>query len=359
MVRRTGERRTRRPPGRKGQKKGPPPRQGREIRDLSQPEEDVELIVYAPEDGMRIDRFLSERLWWRSRAQSVQLLADGRVQRNGAIIRKPSRRVSERDRIRVEVPEPAPATAPGDVPLEIVYQDAHLLALNKQAGLVCHPVGKIRSGTLMNALHARFRRPDVPEADIVPRLCHRLDRDTSGVILVALSERVRRRMQWIFESKVVCKEYLALCEGHWERDYDEVHLPIGRAGPEAEIRISMAVRTGGAPSRTIVCVEERFLPGPFDGGFTLLRCSPVTGRQHQIRVHLAAKGHPIVGDSIYGSAPETGFGFLREEAPTLGRQFLHARRIQLPHPVVPGGELDLTAPLPADLRATLAALRAR
>lgn len=337
--------------------RGAKPRKEREHVDLSRPDGDVELEVYEPEIGLRIDRFLSDRLPWRSRAQVVRLIEEGRVLLNGGAVAKPAKRVAHFDRVLVRV-LPGEFEDPGAIPLEVIYEDAHLLALNKQPGLVCHPAGRVRSGTLMNALHARYRRPDRPLADIVPRLCHRLDKDTSGVILVAKSERVRRRMQWIFEEKLVAKDYLAIARGLLPRDYAEVQLPLGPAGPDARIRISMAVREDGLPSRTIVCAEERFpLAGAPGGGYTLARCSPVTGRQHQIRVHLAALGFAILGDSIYGDAPHGSFAFPGVDEPLLCRQALHAHRIQLPHPVF--GELDLTAPLPEDMRAAIAHLRAR
>jgi 23S rRNA pseudouridine1911/1915/1917 synthase len=221
---------------------------------------------------------------------------------------------------------------------------------------VCHPVGRKRYNTLMNALHARYRHPEDPARDVIPRLCHRLDKDTSGLLLVALAPGVRRRMQWIFESKTVVKEYLAIVEGLWERDYDEVDLPIGRA--TGHIRIARAVDLeGGLPARTIVCVEERFPPAAGDRGFTLVRCSPVTGRQHQIRVHAAARGHPVFGDNMYGSAGLDWEGF-PAGAPVVKRQCLHAHRIQFPHPAT-GAELDLRAPLPADMQALIEHLRAR
>lgn len=328
--------------------------------DLSRPSGDVVLTVFEPEDGLRIDRFLKGRLAWRSRAQSALLIRDGRVFLNGEPVTKSSKKVSERDEVRIEVPEDETFGDPAEIPLEVVYEDAHLLAVNKQPGLVCHPVGSVRHGTLINALHARHRDPDHPDRDVIPRLCHRLDRDTSGVLLVALSERVRRQMQYIFESKVVVKEYLAIARGLWERDYDEVHLPLGPAGPDAEVRISMAVdEANGAPSRTVINVVDRYPPADDDEGYTLLRCSPVTGRQHQIRVHLAARGHPILGDPIYGGAPVRGFRFPAEGEALLRRQALHAYRIQLPHPVIEELDLDLYAPPPQDFEAAVRWLQTR
>ncbi|GIW71392.1 MAG: pseudouridine synthase [Planctomycetota bacterium] len=337
-------------------------RKRRVYQDFSQPPADLALEVHAPQDGWRLDRFLAAQLRWRSRTAAQRLIEQGRVLRNGAPERKPARRVAAGDRIVLRVEQQPPAAPEqqqqqqaAEVPLVPLYEDPLLLVLDKPAGVICHPVGGKRRGTLIEALHRRYRHPD-PGRDRVPRLCHRLDKDTSGVLVVALAPGVRRRLQWLFEGHRVVKEYLALVEGLWERDYEIVELPIGpsRGGP---IRIAMEVRPDGLPARTVVCVEERFAPAPGDRGYTLVRCSPVTGRQHQIRVHLAARGHPIVGDTMYGPAGLEFAGFPPGE-PVLRRHALHAWRLQMPHPLW-DEELDLRAPLPADLQAALEHLRRR
>jgi 23S rRNA pseudouridine1911/1915/1917 synthase len=349
-------------PGRReagGRGLGVPDRKQRAYHDFSEPTGDLELDVYAPEDGWRVDRFLAERMSWRSRRGAQQLIAEGRVTRNGKPVRKSARKLAAGDAIVVRVmpeqDEHPDYEPPEEVPLEALYEDPLLLILDKPAGVICHPVGGKRRGTLIEALHARYRSED-PGRDVVPRLGHRLDKDTSGVLVVALARGVRRKLQWIFEGHDVVKEYLALVEGVWQRDYEIVDLPLGPSidGP---IRIAMQVRDDGMPSKTVVCVEERFRPMGGDRGYTLVRCSPITGRQHQIRVHTMAMGHPIVGDVVYGPAGK-GFPGFPVRAPVLHRQALHARRIQLPHPVWPD-ELDVTAPLPPDFTAALAYLRAR
>ena len=333
------------------------PRKRRVYADLSRAHEDVVLSVFEPQHGMRLDLFLAERLPWKSRTQAQKLIAAGDVLVRGAVERKVSRRVFRKDEIVVRVPKPQEPLRHDEISIDPIYEDAHILALAKPAGVVCHPVGKKRYNTLVNALHARYRNLENPALDLVPRLCHRLDKDTSGVLLVALAPGVRKRMQWIFESKAVVKEYVALVEGLWERDYDEVDLPIGRAR-DSHVRIAQGIdHEEGLPSRTIVCVEERFAPAAGDAGFTLVRCSPVTGRQHQIRVHVAARGHPVFGDTMYGPAGLDWEGF-PPGAPVIRRHALHAHRVQLPHPIT-GEELDLRAPLPADMRALVDFLRAR
>ncbi len=328
------------------------PRKSRVYADLSKPHEDVLLEVYLPDDRARLDRFLAERLRWRSRTKIQAMIEGGEVLVNGAAERKPARRVLHRDRVLVRVPPQDGPLGNDGVPIRPIHEDGTLLALDKPAGVVCHPVGKIRAGTLVNALHARYRNAD-PALDVVPRLCHRLDRDTSGVILVALAPGVRKRMQWIFESKRVVKEYLAVVEGEWEADYEIVDLPIGR-NPNSHLRIARGVNhDDGLPATTVVNVEERF------AGFTLLRASPITGRQHQIRVHAAARGHPVLGDTMYGPHGLRWKGFpAPPETPILTRHALHAHRLQVPHPVT-GDELDLRAPLPDDMRRLIEYMRKR
>jgi len=343
-------------------------RKRRAYPDLSKPLGDLAFEVHLPQHGQRLDRFLAERLSWRSRTKAQELIRSGHVLVRGEPARKPAQRVLAGDAVLVRNPtEPPPDTLKHEElagALEIVHEDGHILALAKPPGVVCHPVGKVRYNTLVNALHVRYRHAD-PALDRVPRLCHRLDKETSGLILVALAPGVRKRMQWVFESRKVVKEYLALVEGLWALDYDEVDLPIGRA-LDSPIRIKRGVDPEeGLPSRTIVCVEERFEPARdgSDRGFTLVRASPVTGRQHQIRVHVAARGHPVLGDTMYGPKGLAFRGFPDPERtggrpPLIARHALHAFRVQLPHPIT-GLELDLRAPLPPDFRAALEHLRAR
>jgi len=334
-------------------------RKRRTYADLSKAHDDVVLDVYEPEDRLRLDLFLAGRLEWRSRSKVVRMIEEGDVAIDGRVETKPSRKVARRQKVTVRVPRPAGPIDNDAVPIVKLYEDPYLLALDKTAGVVCHPVGKIRFGTLVNALHARYRNTGDAALDIVPRLCHRLDKDTSGVILVALQPGVRKRMQWVFESKLVVKEYLAIVEGDVALDYQIVDLPLGRATDElAHIRIARGVDLeGGDEAQTVVIVEERFPPEGEDRGFTLVRAAPITGRTHQIRVHLSALGHPILGDTMYG--PER-LGFKQwpapPAAPILKRQALHAHRIQFPHPVT-GDELDLRAPVPADMRDVLERLR--
>lgn len=342
-----------------GQMRARAHRKTRVYADLSKPHEDVTLEVHLPQDRMRLDVFLSERLAWRSRTKIQAMIEGGEVLVNGAAATKASQRVLHRDTVLVRVPKTAGPLGNDEVPLRPIYEDRKLLALDKPAGVVCHPVGKIRYGTLVNALHARYRRPEDPALDLVPRLCHRLDRDTSGIILVALAPGVRKRMQWIFESKKVVKEYLAIVEGVYGPDHEIIDLPIGR-DLKSHLRIAQGVDLeAGLPAMTVVNVEERFPAREGDRGFTLLRASPITGRQHQIRVHVAARGHPVLGDTMYGPLGLRFPGWPAPPAvPILKRHGLHAFRIQVPHPIT-GDELDLRAPLPDDMAGLLDFLRRR
>ena len=339
---------------------GAPPRKGRKQRiyaDLSRAHDDVTLVVWQPDDRKRLDVLLVERLPWRSRTQVQGMIERGEVLVNGAPAHKASQRVLHNDRLLVRVPKPEDALRNEDVPLRALYEDPKLLALDKPAGVICHPVGNKRFGTLANALHARYRNDD-PALDIVPRLCHRLDRETSGIILVALAPGVRKRMQWIFESKKVVKEYLAVVQGLYPVDYEIVDLPLGPRG--GRIRIARGVdHEHGVPAQTVINVEQRFEPRPGDDGFTFIRASPITGRQHQIRVHALARGHPVLGDTMYGPEELGWKGFPAPPArPILARHALHAHRIQFPHPVS-GEELDIRAPLPPDMAELLSFLRSR
>lgn len=334
-------------------------RKRRVYADLSKPQDDLRLEVHLPYDRMRLDRFLRERLAWRSRTKLQDMIDAGQVLVNGAAATKPAQRVLHRDVVLVRVPREEAPRGDDAVPIRALHEDPYLLALDKPAGVVCHPVGKIRSGTLVNALHLRYRNLEDPALDVVPRLCHRLDRDTSGVILVALAPGVRKRMQWIFESKRVVKEYLAVVEGLYPVDYEIVDLPLGPARG-SHVRIAREVdEEEGDAALTVVCVERRFEPRPGDRGFTLIRASPITGRQHQIRVHALARGHPILGDTMYGPLKLRFAGFPPPPAvPVLRRHALHAHRIQFPHPVT-GEELDIRAPLPDDMARLLDHLGAR
>jgi 23S rRNA pseudouridine1911/1915/1917 synthase len=245
--------------------------------------------------------------------------------------------------LRLEVPEPEPLELePEDIPLDVVYEDDDILIVDKPAGLVVHPSPGHWSGTLVNALLAR----DTAYGGIAgverPGIVHRLDRDTSGLLMVAKTDAAQASLMAQLKARRVKKTYLALVQGSVRAAVGRIEAPIGR---DTRNRMRMAVTADGKPSVTGYRVRERF------SAWTLLELDLVTGRTHQIRVHLAALGHPVAGDPVYGT------GTARRGPDDLGRLFLHAWRIVFAAPAT--GELvRLEAALPAELEGVLVALRA-
>jgi 23S rRNA pseudouridine1911/1915/1917 synthase len=228
--------------------------------------------------------------------------------------------------------------------LEIVYEDQALLVVDKPAGMVVHPAPGHPGGTLVNALLAHC--PELSTSgDERPGIVHRLDRDTSGLILVAKSNKARRALQRQFKERQVSKAYLALLDGHLQPAWGRIEAPVGR---HPQHRQRMTVLAGGREAITEYHVLEQFAHqvGPAAGDYTLVEAQPLTGRTHQIRVHFASIHHPVVGDEVYGR---------RRQRLPLSRQFLHARRLGFRHPLT-GERLSLEAPLPAELSAVLALL---
>lgn len=322
---------------------------------MIQPETEWRVVVDLDSEGTRLDKFLALKLPWRSRASVRKLLEERQITIAG-MPRRRSYRVKEGEEIIIPLPPPPPEADPDrlmEIPLHILHEDDSLIALNKQPGIVVHPVGRKRFNTLINALHMRYRRLDDPEKDVVPRLAHRLDRETSGVMVVAKTESARRALYFEFERKKARKEYLAIVEGHFPENIREIDLAIGQ-DVENEIRMKQAVRKfDGLHAITRIEIVERL------GGFTLLRLKPLTGRQHQLRVHCAAVGHPIVCDSLYGIRAKLMESDVLDDAGDgmlLERQALHAHRITLRHPA--SGELvTYEAPLFEDMERTLEAMR--
>ncbi|MGH2870483.1 MAG: RluA family pseudouridine synthase [Solirubrobacteraceae bacterium] len=288
----------------------------------------IELDVPAEAAGARLDRFLAEPLGSRARAQS--LIGSGRVRVDGAAQPK-SHALSGGERISVEEAEPAAAVPVTDVPYEVAYEDSHLLVVDKPAGVVVHPARGHRTGTLAQALASRGAQGGEPwRAGIV----HRLDRETSGLLVVAKDDAVHRALKARLAERALRREYAALVVGHPEVRTGTVDAAIGR---DRRDRVLMSIDTDDPHEARTHFELERQLPGA-----ALLRVTLETGRTHQIRVHLAAIGHPVCGDPQYGTAGEYG----------LARQFLHAARLAFEHPVT-GAEVDVRSELPADLAAAL------
>ncbi len=328
--------------------------------DLSRPITEVKVRIGDGQAGLRLDRALAALFPWRTRSSIQRLIREDRVRvladREGdACPARASRRVREGDLVLVRVPRrPVPAGTPDRTAWNprILFEDRWLVAIDKPPGMAVHPSGRRLGGTLINFLHARYRNLDRPERDVVPRLCHRLDRETSGLILCAKEPRAHSEIRKQFEANTVRKSYLAVVEG---RPRDDVFLVDAAIGPalNSRIRLKMSVRADGQDSLTAFEVLRR------SGELSLLLCRPRTGRQHQIRVHLAHVGHPLVGDKLYGPDEEWFLRALEGPLPPeilarlrLPRQALHSHRLELRHPM--GGEpLVLESPLPPDMEALL------
>jgi 23S rRNA pseudouridine1911/1915/1917 synthase len=301
-----------------------------------------------PPTTERLDRFLADQLQL-SRTQAARLVAAGGVAVNDVVARA-SRVLSRGERVAVRFPESeAPRQlAPTPIPLEVVFEDEHLAVINKPAGLVVHPAPGHWDDTLVNALVARGTTLAGGAAGR-PGIVHRLDRDTSGLMLVAKTDASHRRLAAMLAARRIRRRYAALCWGHLDRSPTVIEAPLGRH-PRDRKRITVSER--GRASRTDAYVVARLEL------VDLLRLDLHTGRTHQIRVHLAHAGHPVVGDPVYsGGGSRRMSGAQRGPAEALERlaprQALHAAWLQLPHPVT-GASLDLRAEWPVDLAALLA-----
>ena len=294
--------------------------------------------IVAAESGGRLDKFIAAHRSDLSRAQVQRLLAEGLITVNGARP-KASYQVRAGDCIRVRLPPPAPGEVqPEPIPLRIVYEDNDLLVVDKPAGMVVHPAPGHKAGTLVAAVLAHA--PDLAGIGGTqrPGIVHRLDKDTSGLILVAKNDAAYRHLQGQFQNRAVHKVYLALLEGYPPAEHGRIEAPISR---DPRHRQRMAVVVNGREAVSEYRVVARY------AGYTLVAAEPKTGRTHQIRVHFSWLGHPIVGDTVYGR---------RTAALACPRQFLHAHRLGFRLPTT-GRHVEFESPLPADLLAVLAKLK--
>jgi len=290
----------------------------------------IHLEAARTDAGQRLDSYLHARLPEYSRSRIQEWIQSGRVRVDGAR-QKRSYQLRGSEQIQVEPAEPAPLRAtPEAVPLEILYEDAAVIAVNKPAGMVVHAGAGVHSGTLVNALLHRFKNLSGVGAELRPGIVHRLDRFTSGVILVARTDAAHRDLADQFAAREVEKLYVALVNGRLKADHGRIETPITRH-PTQRTRMTSRLKRGRA-ALTEYQVLRRF------DKFTLLEVRIGTGRTHQIRVHLSSLHHPVVGDKLYG-AP----------ASPLGRYFLHAQRITFTSPVT-GERVTVTAPLPGELQ---------
>ena len=318
-------------------------------------EEPVTLIVEPAQAGWRLDLFLVHHFPEYSRGHLRRVISAGgvRVDDGGG---KPSYRLKPGQVVRAVLPEiPREAPTPEAIPLDVLYEDDWLAVVNKPAAMVVHPARGNWSGTLASALQHRFAgKLSSVGGPTRPGIVHRLDRDTSGVILVAKHDLAHSKLAVLFQDRQIEKEYYAIVLGAPERDRDVIEQPIGTHPTQRE---KMAIRRHHPQSKaaeTFYEVDERF------DGYAAVKVLPKTGRTHQIRVHLCHIGHPILCDRQYGGHSQITRGELsgnREEAEVLlDRQALHARRLKFVHPQS-AACMEVVAPLPGDMSGVLEALR--
>ena len=302
--------------------------------------------------SQRLDQALAQASGL-SRARIQKLIQSGAVTVNGMPPARPSMRVAAGSRITVRLPEPEPLDlTPEDIPLEILYEDEHLLVVNKPAGMVVHPAHGHARGTLVHAL--LHHCPDLPGINGVerPGIVHRLDKDTSGSLVVAKTEAAQRGLAALFADHALDRQYVAWCRGAPGWSERAIDAPIGRHPAH---RKKMGVRADGKRALTEARVERRF-----GRAFCRLRLTLHTGRTHQIRVHLSHMGHPVLGDATYARAYRPGRDVpeaARAAILSLNRQALHAELLRFAHPVS-GDIIECIAPWPEELRRLDAALEA-
>lgn len=308
-----------------------------------------DFVVPESADGLRIDLFLTQSCDGYSRTQIRQAVQDQGAELDGRVVR-PSIKVHAGQCIRFRVPPPqTDDTIPENIPLDVLFEDDGLVVVNKPPGMVVHPARGNWTGTLTSALAYRFQSLSDVGGPTRPGIVHRLDRDTSGVIVIAKTNAVHIHLGQQFHDRKVSKEYFAITAGRIDRDRDVIDAPIGRHPYQ---RDKMAIRDGHStskPASTFYEVVSRH------GRFTQVRLRPKTGRTHQIRVHLAHLGCPIICDRLYAGHANITASTLQGESPTQGetpileRQALHARKLTFVNPQN-GREMTFEAPLPTDLQ---------
>ncbi len=296
--------------------------------------------VRADEAGARLDVLLAQTELAPSRSAAQRLIGDGYVRVNGELaVKRHVVRAGE----RVEVfapPEEGTELVAEDTPLDIRYEDEHLIVLSKPAGLVVHPARGHTSGTLVHALLAHTDDLGTQAGDERPGIVHRLDKDTSGLMMVAKTDETQIALSEALKIRSVERRYVTLVHGYIAPDSGIIDAPLARH-PKDRMRMAVSDHPDAKQSVTTFRVLERFMAGAHDDGYTLVECKLYTGRTHQIRVHMLYIKHPVVGDPMYGrNRPKADLG--------LDRQFLHAYRIAFEHPAT-GEPIDLLDPLPEDL----------
>ena len=295
-------------------------------------------------DGERLDAFVASRIETLSRSRAAQLISDGHVTVNERIPKK-SEKVSAGDIVLVTLPAPEPSSVtPEDIPLNIIYQDEDLIVVDKPAGIVVHPAVGHARGTLVNALLHHIKDLSGIGGVMRPGIVHRLDRDTSGLMIVAKNDESHRALSAALKKRDIRRRYLVAAWGHLAAEEQEVDAPIGRSPHD---RKKMAVVATGRPAVTRFRRLEKWKNAD------LLKAELQSGRTHQIRVHLLSIGHPVVGDELYSPAGERGISgpaqkWARELARRTPRQFLHAAELAFRHPRT-RAVMRFSSELPPDL----------
>ncbi|MCL2525611.1 MAG: RluA family pseudouridine synthase [Coriobacteriia bacterium] len=301
----------------------------------------IEVIALAADAGKRLDVFVGAIPEVETRSRATRYIEEGLVLVNGVLQAK-KYLLQEGDDVRITIPPPRSShLEPEYIPLDIRFEDDEIIVLSKEAGMVVHPAPGHYSGTLVNALLAHSLELGKLQGGDRPGIVHRLDMDTSGLMLVGKTDRAQSRLQDAIRERAVDRRYLALVHGWIAPETGIIDAPIGRA-PGDKLRMKISDSEKAKEAQTTFKVIERFEPGRYDDGFTLLECKLFTGRTHQIRVHMRYIGHPIVGDPAYGRGTLPANHYLQ-------RQFLHSYKIRFTHPIS-GEEMHFEDDLPEDLQ---------
>lgn len=316
----------------------------------SETEDLKHFVIDESENGQRIDHVIAERVPEISRSAAARLIRDGHVRAGGSVVLKPSHRCDAGTMVEVLLPPPEPSgVSAQDLPLTILHQDDDIAVVDKPVGMVVHPAAGHHEGTLVNALLHHLDGLSGVGGETRPGIVHRIDKETSGLLVVAKHDRAHRQLSATWNTDAIRKSYLALVYGAPSPPSGVVDRPIGR---DPRDRKKMGVVPNGRQAVTLYRTVEPF------SGCTLLELELKTGRTHQIRVHLRSIGHTIVGDALYGGAQWKGVPErrVRDLLRSMKRQALHAARLEMVHPVS-GEQMTFESPLPDDMRKLLEGLR--
>ena len=313
----------------------------------------LEIQVEQADDGQRVDVFLTTRIPDLTRSRVQAAIRKQLVSIDGESA-KPSTRICTGQRVHIEMPEPEPSTSKAeDIALDVLFEDEWLIAINKPPAMVVHPAKGHWSGTLTAALTFHFEKLSAVGGVNRPGIVHRLDRDTSGVILVAKTDIAHSKITVQFENRTVIKQYLAIVSPAPDRDRDLIEKPIGAHPYQREKMAIREAHSTSRPASTMYEVYRRFR------GAAVLKVYPKTGRTHQIRIHLASVGMPVLADKLYGGRSKLLLselsGRVADDQVLLDRQALHAERIEFDHPET-GARMKIEAPIPKDIQDTIQAL---